>query len=358
MISPLIQSSRFFLRWLCVGVALVLLVGCSAKAELAATQANLATAKTELQQTKTELAAAQAQIASRVTDIASSGAALATAQAQIAAQATQVASSRAEIATAEAAAKANQEQVDELTSKLDAATQQLGETKAELEDVKFAADRLLTEAEAALKKQDLQEAKRLAGLLNEKYAKSPQATRAAEIVKLIEKAIADKAAAEKARLAAATKNMRSNTDDVRGITFYKDTTTTQYTDVKSLHLYIGKNTTRTWLRLRIQYTADDWLFIDNFVIKADDQRFDMPSVGSLMERDNAAGAIWEWYDGPVRASDIAMLKAIVASKSATLRYNGKQYYSDRAITAAEKQALQNVLDAFVALGGDLSKPEG
>ena len=187
---------------------------------------------------------------------------------------------------------------------------------------------------------------------------NPHRQHATQIVTLIEKAFADKAAAEKARLAAATKNMRTNTDDVRGITFYKDITTTQYNDVKSLHLYIGKNETRTWLRFRIQYTADDWLFIDNFVIKADDQRFDMPSVSSLMQRDNAAGAIWEWYDGSVRASDMAMLKAIIACKSTTLRYNGKQYYSDSAITAAEKQALQNVLDAFVALGGDLSKREG
>ena len=68
------------------------------------------------------------------------------------------------------------------------------------------------------------------------------------------------------------------------------------------------------------------------------------------------GGIWEWYDGAVERRDVKMVQAVIAASKVTLRYNGKQYYDDREITTAEKQALQNVLDAFVALGGNLDNP--
>lgn len=320
-----------------LSVAFGLLVGCGANTELTTAQENLARANSDLQLARTELA---------------------TAQVQVAVQATQIISSNTALATAEALVETGRRQNDDLANRLDSTIRQLSEAKTELEEVKFAAANLLNEAEVALRKQDVQEAQRVARLLDERYPGSPEAIRATEIVTLIEKAIAEKVAAEQERIAEATKKMRSETDTVRGITFYEDKTTTQYTNANSFHLYIGKNENRIWMRLRIQYTDDDWLFIENFVIKADDQRYNILATYSDIERDNASGSVWEWYDGPVELSDIAMVKAIIAAKSATLRYNGQQYYFDREITAAEKQALQNVLDAFVALGGDLSKPQG
>lgn len=328
---PLKDSFRRLLFFFFLIVSIVIPIGCGTKAD----QANLDTANSELEQAK---------------------AGLATAQVLIATQATTIASSQAALATTEALVEEGKKQNDDLSSKLDASAKQLNETKAELEEVQFAADNLLNKAEVTLQRQDVQEAQRLANLLNERYPGSPQAIRASEIVTLIVKAIAENAAAEKERLATATNKMRSENDSIRGITFYEDQTTTDYTDVNSFHLYIGKDETKIWMRLRIQYTDDDWLFMENFTIRADDQRFDITATYSDIERDNGYGAVWEWYDGSVRQNDIAMLKSIIASNSAILRYNGQQYYFDREITTAEKQALQNVLDAFVALGGDLDNP--
>ena len=257
---------------------------------------------------------------------------------------------------AQAQIAAKETAVADAEKQLSDAQKELASTQQELDEVKFAADRLLTQAETALQKNDLKEAQRVASLLAEKHADTPQAARAAEIVALIEKAISEQAAAEKARIAAATAKMRTETDDVRGITFYKDKTTTEYTDANSFHLYIGKTASEVVLRYRIQYKGDEWLFIENYVIKADDQRFDIAPDYFDVERDNGYGGIWEWYDARMQPSDVRMVQAIIASKTTTLRYNGKQYYSDRQITAAEKKAMQNVLDAFVALGGDLDNP--
>lgn len=322
---------------------ILLLSGCgAAKQELTAAQ-------TELSQAQDQLAGAQTEISARQTEVAGLRQQIATAEAQIGAQQAKNESLSQELADVQA-------QVQAKETALADAQKQIAATEAELDDVKFAAERLLAQAEIALQKEDLKEAQRIADLLAEKHPGAAEVARAEAIVGLIEKALAEKAAAEQARLAAATGKMRSETDAVRGITFYSDKTTTEYNDVNSFHLYIGKNESRIWLRLRIQYTADDWLFIENYVIKADDQRFDIAPDYFAIERDNAYGAIWEWYDGAVERKDIRMVQAIIASKNTTLRYNGKQYYVDREITAAEKQALQNVLDAFVALGGDLENP--
>lgn len=337
-----IQSSRVTVTFV-VLVAALLLSGCAAaKQELAATQAELA-------QARAQLTVAQAEVSARQTEAPQLRQQIATAEAQVQEQQAENKNLTAQLADAQAQIQARETAVAD-------AQKQLAAIQAELDEVKFAAERLLAQAEAALQREDLQEAQRIADLLAEKHPGAAEVTRAQEIVTLIEKAIAEKAAAEQARLAVATGKMRSETDAVRGITFYNDKTTTEYNDVNSFHLYIGKNESRIWLRMRIQYTDDDWLFIESFVIKADDQRFDITPDYFDIERDNASGAIWEWYDGAVERKEIKVVQAIIASKSTTLRYNGNQYYVDREITAAEKQALQNVLDAFVALGGDLENP--
>ncbi len=46
-----------------------------------------------------------------------------------------------------------------------------------------------------------------------------------------------------------------------------------------------------------------------------------------------------------------MIKAIISSKQAIIRFEGKQYRNDKVITPIQKKALENVLDAYLALGG-------
>jgi len=180
--------------------------------------------------------------------------------------------------------------------------------------------------------------------------------RAAEIVTQIEKSLADKAAAEKARLAAATGKMRVEKDDVRGIAFYQDKTTPKPILTTSFYAYIGQKDKRTWLRMYIQYHGDEWLFVRSFTIKAGDQNYEISPSYDEFKRDNGAYNVWEWYDGAVERKDVEMIKGIIADPKPVIRFHGENYYSDYTVTAAERKALQNVLDAFVALGGDLNNP--
>jgi hypothetical protein len=343
------RQSRTIL-YLTVLLAVLLLSGC------AAAKQELASAQAEAVQVRDQLTTAQAEVSARQTEVPQLRQQIATAEAQAKAQHIENEDLTQELADTQAQVRAKESELTDAQKQLADAQKQLAATQAELDDFKFAAEHLLSLAEAALKKEDLKEAQRIADLLAEKHPGTKEADRATEVVKLIGQKIVEREAAEKTRIASATSKMRKETDDVRGVTFYEDKSTTQYNNANSFHLYIGQKDAQEWLRLRIQYAGDDWLFIENYVIKADGQTFDFSPDYSEVERDNGSGGVWEWYDREVTQSDVKMIQAIIASKSTTLRYNGQQYYSDRPITAAEKKALQNVLDAFVALGGDLNKP--
>jgi hypothetical protein len=162
---------------------------------------------------------------------------------------------------------------------------------------------------------------------------------------------AEKAAKAKAaqELKNALANLRVKTDSVTNKKWYYARTTTQYVDSNSLHLYMGQEQgSEPYLRFRIQYAGDDWLFINKFTINADGQVFVIePDYGDV-ERDNDTD-VWEWYDISPSDENVTMVKAIMNSKKAVIRCEGDQYYKDRTITSTEKKALKSVLAGFSAL---------
>lgn len=128
-------------------------------------------------------------------------------------------------------------------------------------------------------------------------------------------------------------------DDIKNITWYKDKTSTKYRNENAFYLYFSPNN----LRLVIQYYADNWLFIDNYIIKADDKIY---TINGRVERDNGnGGKIWEWIDINVN-NKIEILTNIANSSNAKIRFNGKQYYEERIITEREKEAMKNILISY------------
>lgn len=159
----------------------------------------------------------------------------------------------------------------------------------------------------------------------------------------------EKKAAARRRTALA--KLRKNTDEVKGITWYYDRSSPEYLNSRSnLFLYMGhRENSAPALRFKIQYVADDWLFIETYTIKADDQTFTISPGHFGAERDNGGGEIWEWYDVAADAREIEIARAIADAKKTIIRHEGKQYRKDRTVSDREKQAIRNVLDAYDAL---------
>ena len=155
---------------------------------------------------------------------------------------------------------------------------------------------------------------------------------------------------ENKRLSTALQKMTKDTDKIEGVVWYRDKSSPTYNNQNGFFLYIGKSITggKPWLRFRVQYHAEDWLFIESFIVMADNQKFERNRL--RFERDNDS-KIWEWYDSTVTEADLHMIRTIIASKNSVIRFNGRQYRKDKPITSSQKQALRNVLDAYKVLGG-------
>jgi len=246
----------------------------------------------------------------------------------------------------------------------------------EIDELKNGADRLLLQAKNLIQKGSLEEANKVLTMLEEKHSGTIQwqdegkklfQRNALEIKKIdeektkAEKARLEKeekerieaAKKEKERLEKALSKMRPKHDNIENITWYSDYSTTEYSNTNSFHIYIGKEAKATpWLRLRIQYSAKDWLFINKYTIKVDNETYTIDADGKV-ERDNSS-RIWEWYDEPIDSASYNILLKVMESNNAVIRCIGTQYHNDRIISGQEKKAIKNVLDAYDSLGGTRS----
>lgn len=240
------------------------------------------------------------------------------------------------------------------------------ELKQQLEECQFGAGKLLSQATAFFENKEFEKCKNEVNVLLEKHSGSSEAKTGKELIekanieieKLAEAKKKEKAVRErkeKQRLANATKKMRKKYDDMNGTTWYRDRTSPQYTNYNGFFAYIGDDeTSKPWLRLRIQYAADDWLFIEKYIIKVDGKTYTITEekYGEI-ETDNGSGGIWEWLDRTVDSDEYEIIKAVANGKNVKIRFVGKQYHKDKTITSKQKLALRNVIDAYEALGGTM-----
>ena len=156
--------------------------------------------------------------------------------------------------------------------------------------------------------------------------------------------------AERAKiLEKATKGLKRERDQMEKTTFYLSSAG------KSLKTgvgtYIGLADGKApYLRMNTIYYGDRWIFFDKVKIMADDAIvFERQFRRSAITRDNTAGAVWEIADIVAGAQELATLEAITKSKSATIRFAGRDRIHDHKISSSEKARLKSVLDAYNTL---------
>lgn len=115
--------------------------------------------------------------------------------------------------------------------------------------------------------------------------------------------------------------------------------------------YIGVNEgdNTVWILIAYLYTGDDWIFWDNAIFLIDGQKYTKYMEYYDIVHDNGGGTVWESINQGASASDIEMLQKIAMSNTTDVRLSGDNYSSDFTISSTEKQAIQQVLNAFNAL---------
>ncbi|MGP9826871.1 hypothetical protein ACT048_20570 [Ectopseudomonas khazarica] len=252
-------------------------------------------------------------------------------------------------------AKALEEQVSRLQMEVHA-------LKAQLDEERNGPPRLLAKGQDELAKGELESAKRTLASLVDKRPESSEAAKAKSLIQQIDGKIAAiaeqqrreaerKAAEERAAFAAVDRNLKKKTDEFKGITWV--THKSEPLLEKKMALYFGtKNNSAAGmpLRLKFQYYSDSWLFVRGVTIKADDKVFSLPAVD--FERDNSGGSIWEWSDNAV--NDFAMLDAVLSAGKVTIRFDGRQYYSDFVLPQTQRVAMKEIMLAWQKYGGKRS----
>lgn len=154
---------------------------------------------------------------------------------------------------------------------------------------------------------------------------------------------------EDARMAAVRK-LNTEVDKVEGVTWYKHPNQPRYLNSRStVYLYIGRRDQgRPWLRMKVQYAADDWLFVDS--VDAWHDGIKEPLVTGYFERDNNT-SIWEWVDVSPQDYQLLVLESLANADEAILRFNGQQYRRDVTLSSADKRALREVLEAYEVMSG-------
>ncbi len=144
-----------------------------------------------------------------------------------------------------------------------------------------------------------------------------------------------------------TKSLVKEEDKIENRIWLKDAESL-YRKGTGILAYIGRfKDNSIILRFRVNYEADDWLFIKSIIIATDNERFEKTDAD--FERTSSYGRIKEWYDFNLLDEDLKIIKAIINSKETTIRFKGDSGYNDYVVTAKEKKSLKNILDAYEAL---------
>jgi hypothetical protein len=132
--------------------------------------------------------------------------------------------------------------------------------------------------------------------------------------------------------------LEGETDDILGITWYKDASQTEALGTY-VRLYFGTKGGRVLpLRLKVQYEGDDWLFTKDLLFKIDGRLLRLSPNWHAWERENGGGAVWETVD--LLASP-ALASALARADSIKVRFSGKHDY-DYELTDEEVVALRRV----------------
>ena len=155
-------------------------------------------------------------------------------------------------------------------------------------------------------------------------------------------------AAEAAGKAAVAK-LKTEKDEVEGITWHYPSSYPQYANSRCFVLpYIGEQSGNYWLRCKVDYAANDWVFFTQIVINIDGVKRDTINFDySDVTRDTVLGGkLWEAADFAPDNNRVQLLTDIANSQKTVIRFQGSDYYYDFTVPDKDKQGIKDVLAAY------------
>jgi len=159
---------------------------------------------------------------------------------------------------------------------------------------------------------------------------------------------------EKQKRERALNALNKKFDDISGITWYTNPYFVHYYQTRWTSIYFGCDGKKKWLRLRMSYSGDDWIFFEHAYLSYDGNTMEIPfNRYSDKETDNGIlrsgrHGIWEWIDVGVSDQLEQFLRVLSQSDLAKRRLSGK-YTKTRELTDDEMRGIRDVLNGYDAL---------
>lgn len=137
-------------------------------------------------------------------------------------------------------------------------------------------------------------------------------------------------------------------DEVEGNTFYMPNSIPKYVNDRcSFAVYLGTSKNNTWLRWRLSYTGDNWVFFEKIIINVDGEKWTRKfDYYNDISRDNKYGDVWEVADINPTNLDIQWIDKIASSTKTIVRFEGDNRSYDYTVTSKDKQGLKDILEAY------------
>ena len=159
---------------------------------------------------------------------------------------------------------------------------------------------------------------------------------------------------DKANLADYMEKQRQNVsklkcqyDEVERISWYYNSKFTHNNNSNHVSFYVGLKENNVWLRLKMSYYGDEWIFFDNALLSYSGENKEVVFMRNEKETDNSGGYVWEWIDISGDKYE-NILKRMAEKQEGLVRFSGK-YSHDHKLTKTEMDAIIEVLDAYRGL---------
>lgn len=233
-----------------------------------------------------------------------------------------------------------------LQSTIDSLQNIVTELQKELEGYKYTPEKLCADAEQLFKRNNED---KLKDILRKLRRYHPEASEIKTIEGYLNK-IAENRVKEEERIRnermKAVDILRKTYDDVNGIMWFYSKQTNHKVWSNMASLYIGKNNSSVWLRLKMSYYGDDWIFFDNAYLSYEGNTYTITfDKYSDKKTENSSGMVWEWIDVNVDSELLSYLNNFVRGKSPKMRLSGK-YTHTRTLSTKEIKSIQEILLAY------------
>ncbi len=151
------------------------------------------------------------------------------------------------------------------------------------------------------------------------------------------------------------KEYRVKYDDIENIYWIYDKSSPVYDNQNGVFVYVGLNENMVWRRFRIQYFAEDWLFIRSYIFKVDNNVLDWTPTNEP-KRDNDGGYIWEVTDESPTSDAIlgGILTQVALANNVKIRYVG-DYTKDKVLSKSQIKAILRMNNLYFKIDDMLSK---